>query len=227
MKKNISYIILAIILFAVINSCTSGRRNNHNYEDNINTTHEKVRGEAYLFDVRLKRDGKPTSFRLEIYQTDTITAFSGRGYLGKGAIKGVVNNDSVLIYFPVSNEYLHASTATILDIKDCVNGFDNLNVFDLLTKLPTEIDIGSNLKISTTYSDADKPGFDLYNPECSWELFIKYDKRKTGWRAKSFFIHDGFDNMIKATRRTYKKNAKIPYKRFIINIPDDAVRIIP
>ncbi len=214
-----------LILFGI--NCSSARYKSRTNEVSSNRVNKKIRGEAFLFDVKLKRNGKPTSFRLEIYQTDSITAFSGRGYLGKGALKGVIANDSILVYFPVSNEYLYESSSKLLDIKDCVNDLDNLNFFDLLINLPTELDIGTNLKISTVDSDADKPSFELYNPECNWQINIDYDKRKTGWRIKSFFVNDGDVNTIKATRRTYKKNAKIPHKRFIVNIPDDAIRIIP
>lgn len=226
LSKLIFISLLSILILSGIN-CTSTRNKNFANEGNSKRVNNKIRGEAYLFDVKLKRNGKLTSFRLEIYQTDSITAFSGRGYLGKGALKGVIENDSILVYFPVSNEFMYESTTSLLDINDCVNEFDNLNVFDLLTNLPTELDIGSNMKITTGYTDADKPSFNLYNSGCSWEINVDYDKRKTGWRIKTFFINDGFTNMIKATRRTYKNNAKIPRKRFIVDIPDDAFRIIP
>jgi len=201
----------------------------NNQADEVYTKkiNEKIKGEAYLFDVKLKRDGKPTSFRLEIYQTDTITAFSGRGYFGKGALKGVVDKDSILVYFPTLNEYLYESTATLLDIKDCVNDLDNLNLLKLLKNLPDEMLMESNLTITPNHVNAKKPEYTLFNPDCSWKIDIIYDKRRPGWRIKSFFIDDGYDNTIKSTRRTYKRNANIPYKRFIVNIPDNAERIIP
>ena len=221
-----SFIIITIICLTVIYGCTSGRISNSQTEEN-NQLKGKIRGEAYLFDVKLKRDGKPTSFRLEIYNTDSITAFSGRGYLGKGALKGIIDDDSILVYFPTSNEFLNESTTTLLDLKDCINELEFLNLFELMTNLPTDIKIDSNLSINSSFENTSEPQFELYNPSCSWNLNLSYDKRKTGWRLKSFSIDDGISNNIKATRRTYKHNAKIPYKRFNVNIPDNAYRIIP
>jgi len=223
----VTYLIISIFLCVVINSCTSGRSDVTLNEVSPEYLNKKVRGEAYLFDVKLRRDGKPTSFRLEIYQADTITAFSGRGYLGKGALKGIVDKDSILVYFPTLNEYLYESTTTLLDIKDCVNDLDNLNLLKLLKKLPDDKLMESNLKITSNYENAKKPKFAIFNPDCSWKIDINYDKREPGWRIKSFFIDDGHDNTIKSERRTYKRNANIPYKRFIVSIPDDAERIIP
>lgn len=214
------------MMFSGVN-CTSGYHKRQIDESINNNPDEKVKGEAYLFDVKLERDGKPTSFRLEIYHTDSITAFSGRGYLGKGALKGIIDNDSVLVYFPVSNEFFYESTASLLDLKDCVNDLDNLNLISLLKSLPDEKIMNSNIKINSNFEDTNEPQFTLYNPECSWQIEINYEKRKSEWLIKSFLITDGFDKTIKSNRRTYKKNATIPYKRFDIHIPENAEHIVP
>ena len=207
--------------------CSSVRRDKQIDESINNNLDEKIKGEAYLFDVKLNRDGKLTSFRLEIYQTDSITAFSGRGYLGKGALKGILDNDSILVYFPVSNEFLYESTASLLDIKDCVNDLDNLNLISFLKNPPDEKIVNSNIEIISSFEATNEPQYTLYNPECSWQIEINYEDINSEWLIKSFLITDGFENTIKSTRRTYKKNAKIPYKRFVIHIPEKAERIIP
>jgi len=188
---------------------------------------EKIRAEAWLFDARLWQKGKPTSFRLEIYRTDTVTALSGRGYLGKGAMKGTIKDDSLYIYFPRSNEYLYESASSLLDAVNCSGGRPYVDMVALLTQLPDSLDDLVNVQVTASYINPEKPNFILYSRGCPWELSLIYDRRKVGWRVKEFEFISGDGTRIKSRRRTFKPKAMVPLKRFHTPRAPNAVRIMP
>ncbi|MEA2030183.1 MAG: hypothetical protein U9N55_01115 [candidate division Zixibacteria bacterium] len=188
---------------------------------------DEVRAEAWLFNTRVWRDGKPTTIRLEIYLTDSITALSGRGYLGKGAMKGTIKDDSLFVYFPASNEYVRESTSSLLDAGDCEGKAPYVDILALLTQLPDSIDDLYEVQMTTNYTDPEKPTYVLYAKDCKWKLNLQYDYRKNGWRMKSFEFNSGNGTRIKAWRRTYEQRAEVPVKRFHVQLKPEAIRIIP
>lgn len=212
------------ILLAIA-GCSGPQRSAAGHEQSPQKKSDKIRAEAWLFDARVWRDNKPTSFRLEVYRTDSVTALSGRGYLGKGAMKGRINNDRLYVYFPRSNEYLDEPAGSLLDAMGCSNGSPQVDMLALLTDVPDSVDGLKNVEVTASYLDPDNPTFVLYARGCSWQLDLSYDLRKVGWRLKAFEFDSGDGVRLKATRRTLKQRAKVPVKRFQTMHPSDAYRI--
>ncbi len=222
-----TFYIVAIVLLFFLAGCAGSYNEPPGSENTNRELKKKVRGEAYLFDARLRRQGKPTSFRLEIYRYDDITALSGRGYLGKGALKGVIQNDTILVYFPMTHEYVEETIGSIIASTPCPEGIPYLNIMKLLTTLPDSLQDFEHVEITANYLNPKRPEFIIYSRGCPWQLTLVYDHKKTGWQLRRFVFDDGEGNTLKARRREYKPNARIPLKRFTVRIPPDALRIIP
>lgn len=183
--------------------------------------------EAYLYDVRIRRDGKPTSLRLEMFQTDSVVALGGRGYLGKGALKGRLTADSVEVFFPTRHEYLYESVGDLLFMSDCTERIPNLDFTKLLRSLPRQEEYGDGLTIESDRSDRDRPRFKLTWRDCAWEMELTYDKRDDDWRLKEARFDDGAGVSFAAKRRAYKSSTKVGRNKFELPSERDYVRITP
>lgn len=181
----------------------------------------KVRVEAYLLDTRIYRQGKPTSVRLELYRTDSAIALAGRGYLGKGALKGVITRDSVIIYFPSTNEFIQASRSEFLNSATCAGGFERLHIENLLTALPSDSQLAPaaiNGGVDGNHAD-----YKIIWPDCDWRLDLRYRERDHLWRIDRVEFEDGADIRFKAETRTIKSSAEVDRDKFRVNIPADAL----
>ncbi len=98
-----------------------------------------VQVEAYLFDAVVLRGQKRNTFRLDVYQTDSIMALTGRGYLGKGALKGWMTRDSIKVLFPATNEYLYETIPALIGSIACLGDTAEINMFALFSALPDSI----------------------------------------------------------------------------------------
>ncbi len=188
---------------------------------------KKVQVEAYLFDAKIRRDGKPTSFRLHLYQTDTVVAMGGRGYLGKGALKGLLTADSIEVYFPTRNEYLHEAVRDLLFTSNCTHTMPQLDFPSLLRSLPQEQDFGTGLIIRCDDSDRKRPRFVLTWTDCAWQLELEYDHRKTGWRLREVRFEDGDKVSFTAKRRAHKASTMVDQKKFDLEAGPGVTRITP
>lgn len=187
----------------------------------------EVTADAYLFDARLVREGKPTSVRLEIYYTDTLIGLGGRGYLGKGALKGWLREDSLRVYFPGSNEYVYEAVPTLLESDACAQAEVRVPLAGLLSTTPDSLGAAEDLEVEADYVDPDEPRFVIRGRGCPWRLEIRYDRRDDRWQVKEFRFADGADLWLTAQRRTVKHGAKMSAGRFAVAIPENAVRIVP
>ncbi len=184
--------------------------------------------EAYLFDAELRRSGKPTSFRLEVFDADSVIALSGRGYLGKGALRGRLTPDSLICYFPSSNEYVQEPILSLLRSVECQIAPAGLNLLNLFDQLPDSASLDSTIDIVSNYQDSRRPTFIIYIENCPWQMELTYRTRdQLGWRLDEFVFFDGKDTRLKATCREFKSAASVKPDRFTVRIPDDASRIIP
>ncbi len=188
------------------------------------TPEYKIAVEAWLFDARIKRDGKPTSFRLEIYQTDSVSALAGRGYLGKGALKGRMTGDSVEIYFPSTNEYLYEPVAEVLNSSVCSEKTPTLDFQRLLRDFPDTLK-SDGLRVESDFEDENAPHFVLEWEDCPWRMELIYDRRDNGWRLRELIFDDGDLTTFTARRRTYKDRANVSSNKFRVQPPPDAVRV--
>ena len=183
--------------------------------------------EAYLFDAKLRRQGKPTSFRLEIFQTDSVIALGGRAYLGKGALKGLLTADSLEVYFPSSNEYLYESLSDLFAKAECTNAAPEFSLLHLFTFLPDSLAEMEGMSVASDYTNRKRPEYLISFPDCPWKIELTYDQHEAGWRIRDFKFDNGNDITLKAKRRTYKKKAQVPYSKFQLVLPDGATRITP
>jgi hypothetical protein len=162
---------------------------------------EKIPVEAYLFDAKIRRDGKVNSFRLEIFQTDSLLGLSGRGYLGKGALKGWLGHDSLKVYFPTVNEFVYESVGDLLRSFDCSFDMPDIDLLSLFTRLPDDALFDVRLTVESDYSNHKRPEFVVFVSDCPWRIELQYDERKPGWRIRSFYFLDGNGSRPTAQRR--------------------------
>jgi len=186
-----------------------------------------LRVEAYLYDVRIRRDGKLTSLRLELFQTDSVVAMGGRGYLGKGALKGRLTSDSVEVYFPSRREYLYEAVRDLLFASSCTHGIPQLDFPALLRSLPTDEDFGAELVVRRSDSDDEHPRFILTWADCTWEMELTYDERDSGWRLDEVKFDGGAEISFTAKRRAHKPSTTVGRKKFDLPAEPDYLRITP
>ena len=187
----------------------------------------KVKVEAYLFDAKLKQNGKPTSVRLFFYQTDSVIAIGGKGYLGKGALKGWMTNDSVLVTFPTRHEYLYESVDDLFSSFNCSGEIPKFNLLTLFTTLPDETYEFDFADVMMLNADIKRPKYRISFPNCKWKLVITYDKKQKGYRIRNFTFRDGEGTTLSGKRREYKVKSKVPKNRFETEITASMTRIIP
>jgi hypothetical protein len=189
----------------------------------------KIQAEAYSFNSRLRRQGKPTTFKLEVYQTDSLLGLSGRGYLGKGALKGWLTSDSIRVYFPATKELLHEPLTALTGSGKCGSPLGGLNVLNLFAQLPDSVLARTQLMVNADYSKPKRPKFRIESGDstCSWQLDLIYDLQKPGWRIRRFEFDDGAGTTLRGIRERYRAEAKVALKRFTPTPPPGAVRIIP
>ncbi len=186
---------------------------------------QQVNVEAYLFDAKLRRNKKPTSVRLEFYHTDSVIAIAGRGYLGKGALRGRLTADSVEVYFPTTDEYLLESVANLLGSVECSGPLPPLSLLALFANLPDSVLHEPGLSIESDHSDSRHPQYRIAMEGCPWEIDLTYAWQDVGWRVKKFSFNDGAELTLKATRRTYKRSARVKANKFQIPVRAGSVRI--
>jgi hypothetical protein len=175
------------------------------------------------------REGKPTTFKLELYRTDTLVGMSGRGYLGKGALKGWITGDSLKVYFPSTNEYVYESLVEVVERSDCPLPLAQFDVLSLLTTLPDSAVSPDAFTVIPDYDDEKKPRFLLESTstDCPWQLELDYDLKDDRWRIRRFEFDDGKNLRVRGERDRYKSDAEVPLNRFEFAISSDAVRIEP
>ena len=193
--------------------------------DETGVGQQKVEVEAYLFDVKIRRQGKPTSLRLDLYQTDSVIAMFGRAYFNKGAFRGRLTSDSLHIFFPAANEFLQESIDALFSSFNCQGDLTGLPVFKYFSRLPDTALSETGLEIRTLIDQNKKKSFEISASGCSWLMSLKYQKEDKGWRLNEFKFDDKQSVRIKGSRRIYKSSARIPSSRFELAIPPDSYRI--
>jgi len=183
--------------------------------------------EAYQFNARFRRDGKPTTVKLNIYQTDSLIVFAGRAYLGKGAFKGQLTADSLLVYFPSSDEFVSEAVTDMAQTADCPLPLADLPVAEVLRNLPDSVAFDQSVTVAGNYTDPHHPRFVLFAGGCPWQVEIEYDRHDEGWRVKDFSFTDGRRITLTAGREHFKGSARISIERLDVAIPPTAVPISP
>lgn len=186
----------------------------------------KVTVEAYLFDAVLRKDGKTTSFRLEMYATDTVVALAGRGYLGKGALRGLMYARSLQVYFPTSNEFVDEPYASLLSRGPCRLELPSFDPVRLMFTTPDSLQIDPQIRIAEKEVKDNRKKY-LISSQCDWALSLAYDLEPGGWRPVELSYDDGHGTTLKASRREYQPRAKVKPSRFDFSFPPEARRLEP
>lgn len=181
--------------------------------------------EAYLFDVKLRRDGKPTSFRLDLYQTDSVVAMYGRGYFNKGAFRGVLSDDSLHINFPSSKEYLRESIESLFQSFDCEKDLIAVELLAYFSRPPDSGHISDDLNVEVLEETGKAQKIKVNSTNCPWRLIIGYDLVEKGWRIDTFEFDDDKSVTLKGELRKYNGNSAISQSRFKLAIPDKFSKI--
>jgi hypothetical protein len=225
-RKAAGWILAPLAVVAVLcwTGCAPGRGSRVSVGAESGVSAE-IRADAYLFEARLKRDGKPTTFQLEVYRTDTLLGLSGKGYLGKGALKGRLTSDSLEVYFPSTHEYLYEATGDLADSSDCRLAVAQVRFLDLFHRLPDSADMPSGLYLTTDTHDPDKPVYTVHAYACAWRVEVTYDRQDGVWCIREFSYTDGDQTSLSGQRLRYRNDATVKVNRFAAVIPPGAVRI--
>ena len=187
----------------------------------------EVTVEAYLFDTRLDFEGKRRSVRLEIFATDSLIGLGGRAYLGKGALKGWLDGDSLKLYFPSSNDFVYEPMSDLLQSFKCGEESPSIGILSLFYNRPDGMKIDEHIEVVADTADEDRPTFTLLMADCPWKMVVVYDRRDPGWRIREFEFDNGDNLKISADRREYRSDTDVRSSKFQVTIPSDAARIIP
>lgn len=215
-----------LVAAAVTTGCSGGKRGAYGLEEPRYDT--KISAEAYSFNARVYSDGKPTTFKLEVYLADTVMGLYGRGYLGKGGLRGRATDDSLEVYFPTTNEYLAESLSDLLTTTDCPLPVAGINLLEIFRTTPDSMTLDPGLSITTNYDDANHPRFEISMEDCVWGMEIVYDRHgDLGWRVDSFEFTDGKRYRMWGRRDRFKADASVELRRFIPAPAPDATRLRP
>jgi len=217
---------LVVLVIGVLLGGCGGPKQGNNEHEKRPLDDDKIHAEAYLFDARIKHDGRTNSVRLDLYRTDSLIGFAGRGYLGKGAFKGWITAESLLVYIPRTNEFVREAITELRVLDSSVSRLDELRLLRLFGRLPEPSNLG-HLLVASNHDDPKRPEFEISDPGGQWRLDLIYDEHDPGWCIRQFEFDDGGNFQLEAKRRRFKAGVKIPIDAFKVELPPDARRIIP
>ena len=151
----------------------------------------------------------------------------GDDYLGKGALKGRLTADSLVMYFPASNEYVAERLGDLAARAECPIPLTQLHLLDLFKHLPDSVDLPPEVSVVADYRDSNRPSYVIFVEGCPWQVEVEYQHHNEGWRPRRFEFDDGDRLSFKAELERFKGNAKVPAGRFVPLIPDGAGRLSP
>ncbi|SYZ74088.1 exported hypothetical protein [Candidatus Zixiibacteriota bacterium] len=185
-------------------------------------------GNAFLFDIKVTRNGKMNSARLDIYQNGDSLSLFARGYLGKGALKGLLTPDSIIVYFPLTGEYYTGKLADL--VSDSCRMGQNLEhlLASLFNYLPDSVELPSDISLQTLKDEKKSKQYHLESGGCRATMDLRYDYRDNRFLPESinFGLVDGSFHFA-GERRNFRLNIHIPEDKFEIYIPETAARIYP
>ncbi|RKX22050.1 MAG: hypothetical protein DRP35_02940 [Candidatus Zixiibacteriota bacterium] len=204
-------ICLILLVFSII-GCSVSKKTMIGEEVSGVDSNKKISAEAFLYDAKYYDNNKPRSFRLQIFRTDSIIAFTGNGYLGKGVLRGTLTSDSLKAYFPTEDEYYYRDVDLIFKQSECNisdDDFDLSALFDFykIMKLNNAI-----YEISETDNNRKKI---VINPKkCSWDIEIEYKNYDSDLRPYLFSYTNKDNRKISAKLRKFKKSANVKLNLF-------------
>jgi len=186
-------------------------------------------GDAYLYDVKINRDGRKRSTRLDVYiRPDTLALFV-RAYLGKGALKAVITEDNSSVYFPTENEYFRGRLGDLSEGR-CDDGLEFESILiDLFYERPVDFKHDSaNYYIVILNESRESCRYKLVSIMCGRALEVEYEFRDGRYIPVFLgFANDDGSLSIEARRRNQRLNTEIPAEKFSLSIPGDATALEP
>lgn len=215
------------LLACVVCGCQATR--DGSVSDETRTDDQEIVADAYSFNARIWRDGKPTSFKLELYCTDNLIGIAARGYLGKGAFKGWLSRDSIRLYFPTSREVLYESLDDLVKGADCGVSVAGLGILRMFFATPDSVALPAGVALRSEYDSDRKAAFSMESQvaECPWGLELDYDRQDRQWMPRRLEFDNGRGLRLRAERERFRARIGISQKRFEVEVPPDAARIIP
>ncbi len=221
-------VILACLCCALFSGCAGGSPSSDTGSEVAPRI--KVPVEAYLFDVSILRHGKPTSLRLDVFDADSVIALGGRAYLGKGALRARLTKDSLVAYFPTSDEYLEQALSSFSMGGEKRVDLSGVGLLDILTNRPDTGQVNDSIRVdiieeSTGDSERAIHTGQLGYSSVTWTMTVKYWLDDDGqWRLSNLIYSDS-SMKITANRREYRSRARVPADRFRVTIPPTAVPV--
>ena len=212
--------------------CTSGPPSTGSDVETAPQYRVKIPVEAYLFDVVIKRNGKATSLRLDVIDSDSVIALGGRAYLGKGALRARMTRDSLIAYFPTSDEFLREDFASFSISGEGRSDFSRLGLLKLLKQPPDTGTIDDSMRVEFTQVSSSDTRWTVHSTTFDsaalprWRLELTYALTDGHPRLRHFSYADN-SVTITANRREYRSRARVPADRFRVTIPPSAVRVSP
>ncbi|UCD18393.1 MAG: hypothetical protein JSV44_05655 [Candidatus Zixiibacteriota bacterium] len=238
MSKSISHIsagtvISAAILLiaAVFTGCSPADRSKvRGGKEDATAIHlEPGKGDAYLFDVKIYREGRKKSTRLDVYRTNDSISYFARAYLGKGVMKGLVMRDSILVYFPTEKQYYSGRFSELIN-NGCAGrfNFEGL-ILDLFQITPVEITYATdNFYVNVVKESRDFCHYRLISTACDDAIELQYDLKDGRYIPyEVIYARNDGSFRFRAVRRTVRLNVKIPPEKYDIPIPLSSERIVP
>ncbi|MCX6829989.1 MAG: hypothetical protein NT002_12030 [candidate division Zixibacteria bacterium] len=228
--KVISSAMSMLMLALIVSGCTLADRHRAVTEETrAQAALPEGRGDAYLFDVTIVRQGKKNSARLDVYQQGDSISFFARGYLGKGVMKGLLEKESLTVYFPTENEFYSGRLSALVNDR-CADSvrFEEL-ILALFRKIPSLVEAAPEyFYLTATKETPQEVAYRLESKSCQGGIGLKYDF--TGGRfalSEISYLSDKGDFRFEARRRNVRLNIKLPADKFVIPIPSTAARIYP
>lgn len=232
MRSQVRLVLIALTVIAAIlpAGCTLANRNRVKVKTAEEPSQrEKLRGDAYLFDVKINRDSKKNSFRLDLYQSRETLAWFARGYLGKGVMKGVLNRDSLLVYFPTEEEF-YSGRLNDLAKKSCLGRVELETVLDrLFRSLPTEIpSLSEDFYLTILKEDGKVREYILNYKDCHGGIRIDYEWSNNRFLVSNIqYIGEEETFGFQAKVRDFRLDTELPADKFEIVVPPTAARLNP
>jgi len=223
--------VLPLVVVTLILSCVGGPPSSESGRETAPTVSGKVPVEAYLFDVVIHRHGKPTSLRLDVFDADSVIALGGRAYLGKGALRARLTKDSLIAYFPISDEFFSEDFSSFSMSGENPIDLSKLGFLSLLKQPPDTGALNDSVRVDILSESTDNAERLIHSgpidpDSLKWRISVKYFLTEGRFRLGRFSYFDS-TMTITANRREYRSRARIPADRFRVTIPPTAVRVTP
>lgn len=229
MKIPIAAIIVLVCCLWLASCTPANRKRNVTAPERTSFQFSPGSGDAYLYDVKINRDGRKRSTRLDVYVKADSLALFARAYLGKGALKALITDDNALVYFPAANEYYGGRLGKLTD-RDCDSNIEFERILiELFRERPVEFKHDSaNYYVVILHESRESCRYRLVSVMCRKSLEIEYEYHD-GRYIPTFlgFSDDDGSLSIEAKRRKQSLNINIPEEKFFLAIPGDAAVLEP